>query len=439
MAGERIRVFIAGNIYVKRALVRRFLEDDGFEVIGEARTREDAILAVRRDQPDAVVVDDELLQDGPGGGTIGRLRRAAPDARVVVFTSDPVDPATAPSGADGYLEKGLGLASLTSMLGRLVAEPAVRSAASTSLATGDGIAEDDAIDVADDRDATRRRELVGAAAGAADVRATGPAPSTTPRSGPAPGWNGGTARVVAILAGTILIGWGVAAMVLSGGPDEPVRTVDRTDTTEEPVVDEPVGETTPLDRASATLDDMIAALRAGNYVLATVDARTLMDLREQALASGFAIAGLDAEITARLEDLARTLPTRVTGQLADILGSLYPRLAVDAGTPGGGSGVVLGTTPSPPTRDVTGDGSTTDGDGGDRGPSGDGGSDGGEGPGTEPGTEPEPGSELGPGDGRSWGLSHNPHGGPPGLQPGHGTPSAAEKKDHDGGKPPWAA
>src|SRR6185436_2556389 len=117
-------VFIAGNIYVKRAQVRRFLQDDGYEVVGEARTREDAVSAVRRDQPDALVIDDDLLAEGPGGGTMGRLRRAAPDAKVVVFTNAVVDAPAVPEGADGYLEKGLGLASLTAMLGRLFAEEA---------------------------------------------------------------------------------------------------------------------------------------------------------------------------------------------------------------------------------------------------------------------------------------------------------------------------
>ena len=123
-------VFIAGNIYVKRALVRRFLEDDGFEVVGEARNREDM---VDRDPPRTAGRRGRRRRahrGRPRRGHDGRLRRAAPDAKVVVFTSTPVDPASAPADADGYLEKGLGLASLTALLGRLFAHPADRIAAS---------------------------------------------------------------------------------------------------------------------------------------------------------------------------------------------------------------------------------------------------------------------------------------------------------------------
>jgi DNA-binding NarL/FixJ family response regulator len=161
MAADRIRVFIAGNIYVKRALVRRFLEDDGYEVVGEARDREDMVAAVRRDQPDAVVVDDELLVDGPGGGTMGRLRRAAPDARVVVFTNAPTDAAATPEGADGYLEKGLGLASLTAMLGRLFAHDApITGPAAVEAALADTVDLERDASFADEDE----RELVGVGA-----------------------------------------------------------------------------------------------------------------------------------------------------------------------------------------------------------------------------------------------------------------------------------
>jgi hypothetical protein len=43
----RIRVLIAGNVYVKRALVRRFLEDDGYAVVGDVMSADAVIPAVR--------------------------------------------------------------------------------------------------------------------------------------------------------------------------------------------------------------------------------------------------------------------------------------------------------------------------------------------------------------------------------------------------------
>ncbi|HYG70843.1 MAG TPA: hypothetical protein VEC15_00970, partial [Actinomycetota bacterium] len=259
-------------------------------------------------------------------------------------------------------------------------------------------------------------------------------------------WTAGISRIAAMAAGAVLIVGGLGAMIVSGGDDAPTRTLDRTDTTGGTVSEpEPGAGETTLDRAYATLDELVSAIENGNHVLATVSAQTLMDLREQATAAGFALTGLDAEIAARLESLVVDIPVRVSDALAQILGPLYPRVSPDPDEPGGGSDVVLRTTvtddddeTSPQPRDTARsggpDGDRPDGDGpGGGGPDGDG-PDGG---GVEP--QPEP-PVLGPGDGRAWGLSHHPHGGPPGHNPDHphGPPTSAQQADRDGGKPPWA-
>ena len=79
----RIRVLIAGNIYVKRALVSRFLEDDGYEVVGEATTGEELLPAIRWAGP----TRSWWTTSSCPRETLGRIRREAPDAKVVVFTS----------------------------------------------------------------------------------------------------------------------------------------------------------------------------------------------------------------------------------------------------------------------------------------------------------------------------------------------------------------
>lgn len=114
--GGRLRVVIAGNIYARRALVRRFLEDDGFDVADEALSRDELLALGGLPRADAVVVDADLLD-----GTVDAVRDAAPDAAIVVFTSTAGD--TSPPGAHGYLEKGMGLASLTALLHSLLSEP----------------------------------------------------------------------------------------------------------------------------------------------------------------------------------------------------------------------------------------------------------------------------------------------------------------------------
>src|ERR687898_1406209 len=141
---ERIRVFIAGDIYPKRGLVRRFLEDDGYDVVGTSASRKAMVASIRASEPDAVVVDGDLLVAGAAGGTLARIREAVPDAKVIVFTGGPaVSGPLAPPGADGYLEKGVGLSALTALLGNMfVAEPPriVRPSASGTGAATTGAA-----------------------------------------------------------------------------------------------------------------------------------------------------------------------------------------------------------------------------------------------------------------------------------------------------------
>ena len=378
MKAGRIRVLIAGNIYVKRALVRRFLEDDGYEVVAESLTRSDILPAIGRGSPDAIVVDDELLEDG----TIGRIRRSAPDAKVVVFTSTPPAAPGAIVGADGYLEKGVGLAALTALLGRLF-EP---DHAPIAL-VGAGVAA---------KGASMMTETTGVETTTAGNN--GRSASRTPGTGGA-----APARLTAIAGGAILIVVGLIAMITTGGSGTEPAPTDRTDQTGGTVIAEPAKET-ELDAAYAALDRLIAAVEGGNYVLATVEGQALIDAREDALAAGFTTSGLDAEVTARLEVVVVAIPAGAALSLQQILGDLYPVLE-DESEPGGGSDVVLDNT-------VT-DGSSTSGDDGTTAGSSGGGGGGGGGGDTV---------TLGPGDGREWGQWHKETkgvGGPPPWSNGH--------------------
>src|SRR5918996_533912 len=293
---ERIRVFIAGDIYPKRGLVRRFLEDDGYDVVGTSASRKAMVASIRASEPDAVVVDGDLLVAGAAGGTLARIREAVPDAKVIVFTGGPAASGPlAQSGADGYLEKGVGLSALTALLGNMfVAEPPriVRPAA-----TGTGAA------------------------------ATGAAATASASDGPPKG---------------------VAAT--SNGNGAGGEVIDLTDT---------------MDQARATLRELIGALESGDYVLASLLAEELVDVRERAMEEGFSVSDLNADITARLSAFVDLLPARVNTTLSSILGSLYPDLS-DEGAQGGG-GPVEG-------PNLTGENGAADTDnGGGSGGAGDGG------------------------------------------------------------------
>ena len=309
---ERIRVFIAGDIYPKRGLVRRFLEDDGYDVVGTTASPKAMVARIRASEPDAVVVDGDLLEAGAAGGTLARIREAVPDAKVIVFTGGPAASGRplAPSGADGYLEKGVGLSALTALLGNMfVAEPpriVLPPAPGTAAAA-----------------------VAAATASASDGPPKGVAAASNGNGA------GAVARLVAVASGATLVVWGLIAMLATGGPTPPPA-----DRTEGGTGGEVIDATDAMDEARATLRELIGALESGDYVLASLVAEELVNVREQAKEQGFSVSDLNADITARLSAFVDLLPARVNTTLSSILGSLYPDLS-DEGAQGGG-GLVEG-------------------------------------------------------------------------------------------------
>jgi CheY-like chemotaxis protein len=395
----RIRVLIAGNVYVKRALVRRFLEDDGYAVVGDVMSADAVIPAVRAGQPDAVVLDEDLASHGAG---IEAIRGAAADVRVIVFTAAATGTGAPPPGADGYLDKGVGLSALTALLGRLFFEPT----------------------------APLEPPMVGATTGMPPSPVTAPEPvDDAAGAGSRPVRRSAVAnvsRMVAMAAGVLLLVWGVAAAIR--GSDIGGDSTNLAEASSSPSGGEVVEPGSPslLDEAYATLDRLVEALRDGNYVVGTVEAQALVDQRDEAVAAGFAIAGFDAEVTSRLLAIAPNLPERVNVQLADTLGSLYPPIQAPTGSTGGtdgttttgaGDGTSTGTSTGGTDGSGGGDTSTggADGSGGGETRTGGTGTSGGDGGGQDAGPlDPVPQ----PGDGKAWGWSHKPpHGGWHGNKP----------------------
>jgi CheY-like chemotaxis protein len=362
----RIRVLVAGDIYVNRSLVRPFLEDDGYDVVAESFSSADVVGAVGREQPDAIVIDDRLLRGRPNGGTIEKIRRAAPDAKVIVMTSAP-GPVRRP-GADAYLPRGVSLATVSASIGQLLG-------------------------------ADMTRETLAAAGVATGGRANAsPVRERRARDG-----RGSAARFAASVALPLLVVWGLIAVLTTGGgaPTPPAPGF------EGGVIVVPQG-TSSLDDAEASLARMIDAIEAGNYLLATVHATALMAARDVARAVGYSTSALDAEIAANIRALAALLPPGVSEALQDIFGHLFPVLPSEE-TPGGGSGLIFGpVTGTGGGTTAGGGGGTTTGGGGGGTPTG-GGDEGGAGDGGTPTCTvavDETGEALGPGDGREWGHSH---------------------------------
>lgn len=285
IAGDRIRVAIAGTIYAKRALVRRFLEDDGFAVVAEANDREELFSALRSEEPDAVVLDDDIAD-----WDVAEIRQASPDAKIVLFTSGTPGAPGVPAGADGYLQKGVGLSSLTLLLRELLAEPVVPIVLPLP-------------PVRLPHGAAHERRVV--------------------------------VRLAALVAAIVLVAGGALALI-GQGPSGPERTLPTVQPTSPP------GRTpTAMDQAIAELRDLRAALRDGRYVQASALAQALLLDRQAALAQGFAVSELDRAISSTLQPLMALLGPGIISTLQSILGDLFPAIAQPPPTTGGG-GIILG-------------------------------------------------------------------------------------------------
>jgi CheY-like chemotaxis protein len=107
-AGDGVRrVLLADDRDSTRAVLRAALDiDDGYAVVGDTASAEDAILLAGEHQPDLILLD--VAMPGTSGiDAIPALRQAAPGATIILLTA--LDPAIVSadggSAADGILDK----------------------------------------------------------------------------------------------------------------------------------------------------------------------------------------------------------------------------------------------------------------------------------------------------------------------------------------------
>lgn len=117
-----IRVLVVDDHDLVRTGITRMLSDiDGFKVVGQAESGEEALKAARDLRPDVVLMDVKM----PGIGGLEATRkmlRSHPDVKVVVVTvceEDPFPTRLLQAGAAGYLTKGAGLTEMVQAI-RLV-------------------------------------------------------------------------------------------------------------------------------------------------------------------------------------------------------------------------------------------------------------------------------------------------------------------------------
>ncbi len=117
---------------VRKGLVALLDRRDGFEVVAEAGSVEQAIAQARLHMPDIVVMDVRL-PDGSGVEACREIRSELPETRVIMLTSFPDDEAVLSAivaGASGYLLKQIRARDLVAALeavgrGESLLDPAV--------------------------------------------------------------------------------------------------------------------------------------------------------------------------------------------------------------------------------------------------------------------------------------------------------------------------
>ena len=121
---RQIRLFHCDDSAAFTRLVAHWLDEHGdIEHVGAAHTGDDAIAAIGPSQPDVVLLD---TMGSPGDtGLLRRIRSAAPDARVIVYSGyvSFLDDGELGCEADAYLEKGDDEQALVAMIRAVAAKP----------------------------------------------------------------------------------------------------------------------------------------------------------------------------------------------------------------------------------------------------------------------------------------------------------------------------
>ncbi len=106
--GATIRIVLADDHTLVRSALRVLLEsEEGFEVVAEGESAEEAVRYTRGHKPDVLLLDVNL-PDQTGPKTIPLIREASPDTRIVMLTmqSEPAFAREAlQAGALGYVLK----------------------------------------------------------------------------------------------------------------------------------------------------------------------------------------------------------------------------------------------------------------------------------------------------------------------------------------------
>ena len=101
------RVLLCDDAVAFSILFRRWMDDCGVDLVGQADSAPEAVSMATELVPDLIVID-HLLRDVTSDGLAPRLRDAAPDAKLLLISGMPDDKLAAAAkaaGADGHISK----------------------------------------------------------------------------------------------------------------------------------------------------------------------------------------------------------------------------------------------------------------------------------------------------------------------------------------------
>ena len=85
---DRVNIFVADhNLMVREGLIALFNQAEGFQVVGEAGDSDDALIKVKKSQPDIVLLESKLPMF-TDFDTIRLIHASSPKTRVIVVAAD---------------------------------------------------------------------------------------------------------------------------------------------------------------------------------------------------------------------------------------------------------------------------------------------------------------------------------------------------------------
>ena len=116
-----VRLLIVDDHEIVRLGVRILLSDtDQWDICGEARNGAEAVERVAELSPDVVILD-LTMPVMSGFDTATRIRRVAPETRIVFFSIHDTPTTARLAGADGFVSKSSAAAELASTIRRVLA------------------------------------------------------------------------------------------------------------------------------------------------------------------------------------------------------------------------------------------------------------------------------------------------------------------------------